>query len=389
MGHYPIHRLFFKNRLTDNDMKHYIPILLCCLVCSLPLSAQESGKPQQQAISRKDIFVSFDCVKHLVFPVQVSDIAIGEQDLVMAHRVEEAPHIVRLSAQAEAFSQETNLTVVCIDGSVYTYHIRYLPANIPDPLPNIYEDNGKWQHHDYQAEVSDLHLAEFFFPADIVYGTPGNEVSFTLATYNNQLKVSTAKEAVEASNLFVVDKEMNTYHITIKRSDTSVFTYNFDDQRRYTAHVDVNSEEMEECIRKLRTKKRNIYSLGVIENKFELSMANLYVHEDFMFFIFDLKNKSYIDYDIEFVKCFQRDQKKSKNAIQQETTIDPIYLKDFDTKIKGKSRNRLILGFHKFTIPDDKVFEIEMYERNGGRHIKLAVLNEYILSAEPLYPLQP
>ena len=37
----------------------------------------------------------------------------------------------------------------------------------------------------------------------------------------------------------------------------------------------------------------------------------------------------------------------------------------------------------------DKVFEIEIYERNGGRHIKLAVLNEYILSAEPLYKPQP
>ena len=146
---------------------------------------------------------------------------------------------------------------------------------------------------------------------------------------------------------------------------------------------------MDRHIRELRTKKRNIYSLGVIENKFELSMANLYVHEDFMFFIFDLKNKSYIDYDIEFVKCFQRDQKKSKNAIQQETTIEPIYQKDFHTKIKGKSQNRLILGFNKFTIPDDKVFEIEVYERNGGRHIKLAVLNEYILSAEPLYQPQP
>ena len=214
-------------------------------------------------------------------------------------------------------------------------------------------------------------------------------MSFTLAAYNNQLKVSTAKDAVAYSNLFVVDKAMNTYHITIKRGNTSVFTYNFDDQRKYTAHVDVNSEEMERCIQELRTKKRNIYSLGVIENKFELSMANLYVHEDFMFFIFDLKNKSYIDYDIEFVKCFQRDQKKSKNAIQQETTIEPIYQEDFDTKIKGKSRNRLILGFDKFTIPDDKVFEIEIYERNGGRHIKLAVLNEYILSAEPLYKPQP
>lgn len=92
----------------------------------------------------------------------------------MASRVEEAPHIVRLSAQAEGFTEETNLTVVCIDGSVYTYHIRYLPEGGTDSYPNIYEDNGKWQHHDYQAEVSDLHLAEFFFPEDIAYGTPGN-----------------------------------------------------------------------------------------------------------------------------------------------------------------------------------------------------------------------
>lgn len=50
-------------------MKRYIHLLLFCLVCSLPLSAQESGTPHQQAVTRKDIFVSFDCVKHLVFPV--------------------------------------------------------------------------------------------------------------------------------------------------------------------------------------------------------------------------------------------------------------------------------------------------------------------------------
>ena len=102
-------------------MKKYIRLLFCCLACSLSLSAQESVKPRQQAISQKEIHITFDCVKHLVFPAQVSDIAIGEQELVMASRVEEAPHIVRLSAQAEGFTEETNLTVVCIDGSVSTF----------------------------------------------------------------------------------------------------------------------------------------------------------------------------------------------------------------------------------------------------------------------------
>lgn len=366
-----------------------IATILFGLLCWLSASAQETDTPRKEAIAQKDIRISFDFVKHLVFPVQVSDIAIGKENLILAERVEEAPHIVRLSAQTEDFEEETNLTVVCIDGSVYTYHITYQSGDETDAYPVICEDNGKWQHHDYRAEVSDLHITEFFFPADVVYGTPGNEMSFSLSTYNNQLKVVTAPDAVPHSNLFIIDKDMNTYHITVKKSETASYTYNFDNARQYTAHVDVNSQEMEKCIRELRTKERNIFSLGVIKNKFELSMANLYVHNDFMFFVFDIRNNSYIDYDIEFVKCFQRDLKKSKNAIQQETAIDPVYLKDFENKIKGKSRNRLILGFQKFTIPDDKVFEIEMYERNGGRHMKLAVFNEYILSAEPLYKKRP
>ena len=51
-------------------MKKYIYLLFYCFVCSLPLFAQENGTPRQQAISQKDIFISFDCVKHLVFSLQ-------------------------------------------------------------------------------------------------------------------------------------------------------------------------------------------------------------------------------------------------------------------------------------------------------------------------------
>ncbi|MCO7112887.1 conjugative transposon protein TraN [Bacteroides uniformis] len=150
MGHYRIHRLFFKNRLTYRQHEEiYLSTVLLLCVQSAALRS-ENGTPRQQAISQKDIFISFDCVKHLVFPVQVSDIAIGEQELVMASRVEEAPHIVALGASGRIHRRD-QLTVVCIDGSVYTYHIRYLPEGGTDSYPNIYEDNGKWQHHDYRG----------------------------------------------------------------------------------------------------------------------------------------------------------------------------------------------------------------------------------------------
>src|SRR5699024_2754133 len=206
----------------------YILIVLC--VAAFGLKAQS---PEQESIKAKNIYVSFDFVKHLVFPVQVSDIEVGEKELISAERVEEAPHVVRLFAQSEDVEKDRNVTVFCIDGSVYTYHVKYIANGLVDPSPNIYEDNGKWEHNDYQADVSDMHMAEFFFPSDIIYGTQGNEMSFALQSYNNQLKVSTAKDAVENSNLFVIDKNMNTYSIVIRRNETSVFTYNYDDKREY------------------------------------------------------------------------------------------------------------------------------------------------------------
>ena len=102
----------------------------------------KAQSPEQESIKAKNIYVSFDFVKHLVFPVQVSDIEVGEKELISAERVEEAPHVVRLCAQSEDFEKETNVTVVCIDGSVYTYHVKYIANGLVDPSPNIYEDNG-------------------------------------------------------------------------------------------------------------------------------------------------------------------------------------------------------------------------------------------------------
>ena len=100
----------------------------------------KAQSPEQESIKAKNIYVSFDFVKHLVFPVQVSDIEVGEKELISAERVEEAPHVVRLCAQSEDFEKETNVTVVCIDGSVYTYHVKYIANGLVDPSPNIYED---------------------------------------------------------------------------------------------------------------------------------------------------------------------------------------------------------------------------------------------------------
>lgn len=117
----------------------------------------------------------------------------------------------------------------------------------------------------------------------MLYLKQGNEEVFGVEYYNNMVKVGTTFDAFEPSNLFVIDKDLNTYEITLFKDHALTYSYNFDDGRKYIAHIDVNSIEMDNLINKLHYKKRNIFSLGVIKNKFEMSLANLYVKDDFMF----------------------------------------------------------------------------------------------------------
>lgn len=354
----------------------YILFILC-----VPLSMMAQEKKELESHL---IHVSFDKIKHIVLPAQVSDISYGREDFIKVERVENVPNIVRITAQEEDFIGSTNVVIVCTDGSVHSYKVAYLLSGMTDHCGNIIYADGVTKYNCYDVCVNSSNTTEMFFPDDVVYLRQGNEEVFGVEYYNNMVKVGTTFDTFSPSNLFVVDKQLNTYEITLSKDFATTYSYNFDDGRKYIAHVDVNSIEMENLINRLHYKKRNIFSVGVIKNKFEMSLANLYVRGDYMFFVFDIKNFSNIDYDVDFLKCFLRDEKKAKNAIMQEIPYDPVSQKDFERKIVGKSENRFVLAFNKFTIPDDKVFEIEMFERGGGRHMKLSILNEYILRAELL-----
>lgn len=345
----------------------------------LPLLAIGQVKKE---VETQLINVSFDKTKHIVFPAHVSDIDYGREDFIYVERVENAPHIVRIQVQEEGFNTKTNLTIVLTNGDVYSYRIIYSENSIDDNI--VFAGNPPHKKNYYSVVVNNNNATDMFFPADILYCWQGNEEAIQVEYYNNIIKIGTTFDKFEQTNLFVVDTDLNTYEVTINSGTSESYSYNFDDGREYIAHIDVNDVDMKNFISMLKTKKRNIYSVGVIKNKFEMSLANLYVYEQYMFFVFDMKNSSNINYDIDFVKCFQRDIKKMKNAIQQELQVEPVYQKDFYNSVSGKSESRFILAFNKFTIPDDKIFEIEMFEKGGGRHMKLTVLNEYILGAQLL-----
>lgn len=49
---------------------------------------------------------------------------------------------------------------------------------------------------------------------------------------------------------------------------------------------------------------------------------------------------------------------------------------------------RTVYALPKFTIPDDKLLVVELYEKNGGRHQVIRVENADIVNAEVINELK-
>jgi len=51
------------------------------------------------------------------------------------------------------------------------------------------------------------------------------------------------------------------------------------------------------------------------------------------------------------------------------------------TRIVGKSTGRIVYAFPKIVIPDDKLLEVEIYEKGGGRHQRFYMENSDLVDA--------
>ncbi len=120
----------------------------------------------------------------------------------------------------------------------------------------------------------------------------------------------------------------------------------------------------------------------------EAKVSGIYIKDQVIYYQLSLNNTSPIDYDIDFVRFYIRDKKKSKRTASQEDEMIPLYVGGNTTTVKGCSHNTVVVALEKFTVPDAKYLAIEINEHNGGRHLLLKVHNNKIIQAIPLPDLR-
>lgn len=134
--------------------------------------------------------------------------------------------------------------------------------------------------------------------------------------------------------------------------------------------------------------KKAIRHIGSYSFGISFLLKSIYIYNGKYFFHTEIKNITSVPFPIDFMTFKVADKKTARRTAVQENDLIPIrlYLPLTDVPDGGSERNVFLLD--QFTLADDKVLVIEVFERNGGRHQKIEVENTDLIHAKPVTELK-
>jgi len=132
-------------------------------------------------------------------------------------------------------------------------------------------------------------------------------------------------------------------------------------------------------------KRRRIFNIHSKEYGMEMWVNNIFVVGDFLLFDLTAKNKTKMGYNVEAIRFQLRDKNNVNAHVSQEIELQPLhhFYNVDNTVITGKWRNFFI--FRKFTYPGEKVFHIELTEKQvSGRRVEVDIDYNQVLHSDYL-----
>ena len=127
--------------------------------------------------------------------------------------------------------------------------------------------------------------------------------------------------------------------------------------------------------------KRIVKHIGAKSFGIQFILKGIYIHNGKYYFHTELRNKTNVPFEIDFINFKVVDKKVAKRTVVQERPLTPLRTYKPLDGIAGKSTKQNVFLLDQFTIADDKVLLIEIFEKNGGRHQTLQVENSDLIKA--------
>jgi len=218
---------------------------------------------------------------------------------------------------------------------------------------------------------------------------------FTIRHVDRGTKDILVKQVKEADNILLVkasEKNFSETNLSVITDDGSVYTFTVNYEEKpltWVYNVPMNKKAT-----------MAIYANGILDNpktiigikdtKWDMTakVIGIYIKESVIYYQVELNNESPIDYDIDMLRFYISDKRKSRRTAAQENELKPLHITGNCIQVKANQKSTIVVALEKFTIPDAKYLAIQVMEKNGGRHLSMKVGNKKIMQAITLPDLR-
>lgn len=249
----------------------------------------------------------------------------------------------------------------------------------------------------YQMEVTYNKTSHLIFPTTIRYVDLGSEylIAGKAEEAENVLRVkASVKDFKPETNFSVITNDGRFYSFQVSYSPSpKALSYDLltmQEKADKAKGNDVHFEELGDYSPSLaglimktiyKKNKKVIRHIGAKKYGIQFLLKGLYVHNGKYYFHTELRNKSNVPFQIDFINFKVADKKVAKRTVAQEKSITPLRIYKPLTKVASRHTDQNIFLLDQFTLTDDKVLKIEIFEKNGGRQQTLQVENSVLIKA--------
>lgn len=249
----------------------------------------------------------------------------------------------------------------------------------------------------YKMEITYDKTSHLIFPTAIRYVDLGSEylIAGKAEDAENVLRVKASVKDFEAeTNFSVITKDGRFYSFNVYYSSyPEALSYDLLTMQKAVDKANGNDVLFEELGNNspslagllletiYKKDKRIVKHIGAKSFGIQFILKGIYIHNGKYYFHTELRNKTNVPFHIDFVNFKVVDKKVAKRTVVQERPMIPLRTYKPLDAIGGKTIEQNVFLLDQFTIDDDKVLLIEIFEKNGGRHQTLQVENSDLIKA--------
>jgi hypothetical protein len=179
----------------------------------------------------------------------------------------------------------------------------------------------------------------------------------------NVLLVKAGKADFDPTNLTVITAEGKFYSFLVR--------YSMSPQQLNISFADDSLDIF---------KLKSFLHIATSSGPLMLTLKSIYIHRQLLWFSFEIKNHSLIDFKPDYIRFFIADKQRVQRTAEQETGLIPKF-QVASPLIQARSKSTIAFAFDPFTVAKDKEMILEMGEDHGGRLIRLPMEYNALLRA--------